>query len=61
VIHVDETCPRCAVTTCDPDSGERDIDTLRAMIEAKGAADLGIYGSVVEPGLVRVGDTVEPL
>jgi uncharacterized protein YcbX len=49
------------VTTCDPDSGERDVDTLRAMIEAKGAADLGIYGSVVEPGLVRVGDTVELL
>ena len=61
VIHVDETCARCAVTTCDPDSGERDVDTLRAMIESKGAADLGIYGSVVEPGLVRVGDTVEPL
>ena len=61
VIHVDETCARCAVTTCDPDSGERDVDTLRAMIEAKGVADLGIYGSVVEPGLVRVGDTVEPL
>jgi len=61
VIHVDETCARCAVTTCDPDTGERDVDTLRAMIDAKGSADLGIYGSVVEPGLISVGDTVELL
>jgi uncharacterized protein YcbX len=59
LVRVVETCPRCAVTTRDPASGERDVDALRAMIDAKGVADLGIYGEVVEPGAIRVGDAVE--
>ncbi len=61
VVRVEETCARCAVTTVDPDTGARDVDALRAMITAKGVAGLGIYCSVVTPGTVRVGDTVEPL
>jgi len=60
VVHIDETCPRCVVTTVDPETGERDLDALRAMITAKGIADLGLYGHVVEPGRIRVGDPVEP-
>ena len=34
VVRVVEECIRCAVTTVDPDTGERDVDALRAMIEA---------------------------
>lgn len=58
LVRIIETCPRCAVTTRDPATGERDVDALRAMIDAKGVADLGIYGEVVEPGTIRVGDAV---
>lgn len=60
VVRVEEACARCAVTTVDPETGERDTDALRAMVAAKGAADLGVYASVVEPGTVRVGDPVAP-
>jgi uncharacterized protein len=57
---------RCAITTRDPSTGERDLDTLRLIksyrgANAKGQIDFGVYGEVEEPGPVRVGDPVEPL
>jgi uncharacterized protein YcbX len=57
---------RCAITTQNPDSGEPDLDTLRTIKEYRGLRDgkrldFGIYGEVVRPGRVRVGDLVEPL
>jgi uncharacterized protein YcbX len=58
---------RCAVTTRDPDTGERDLDTLRLIKnyrgqrESDGAILFGVYGQVVRPGRVRVGDGFEPL
>jgi len=57
---------RCAVTTLDPDSGERDHDTLGALAGYRRGAGTteplacGIYGEVLEPGSVRVGDAVTP-
>ena len=61
VVRVVEECIRCAVTTVDPDSGERDVDALRAMITAKGEPNLGVYCDVVEPGTVRIGDPVQAI
>jgi uncharacterized protein YcbX len=62
VIRLD---PRCALTTLDPDTGERDADTLRWLAGYRRADDgevyCGIYADVAEPGHVRVGDEVEPL
>jgi len=58
---------RCAITTQNPATGVRDIDTLAAIKAYRGQnpktkeLDFGIFGEVVEPGLVRVGDPVEPL
>ncbi|HWE81895.1 MAG TPA: MOSC N-terminal beta barrel domain-containing protein [Gaiellaceae bacterium] len=54
---------RCVVTSHDPDTGETDVDTLRALAtyRREGRSEplpLGIYGQVVEPGRVRIGDTV---
>ena len=60
VVRVVEECSRCAVTTVDPDTGRRDVDALRAMVQAKGAADLGVYADVVQPGVIRLGDAVAP-
>ena len=67
VVRVRGPVDRCAVTTRDPDTGERDLDTLRLIRNYRGqrAADgailFGVYGQVVEGGRVRVGDAVEPL
>jgi uncharacterized protein YcbX len=58
--------PRCAVTTRSPDTGERDLDTLRVIKNYRGvrdgeAIDFGVYATVERPGRVAVGDRVEPL
>jgi MOSC domain-containing protein len=66
VVRPLEQVARCAITTKDPATGERDLDTLRVIKEYRGVRgakylDFGVYGAVVEPGRVRVGDAVEPL
>ncbi len=66
VVRVGGPVERCAVTTRDPDTGDPDLDTLRAIKSyrgqrAGGAIVFGVYGEVVEPGRVRSGDALEPL
>ena len=65
VVRVREQVARCAITTKNPDTGERDLDTLRVIKVYRGLrrakhVDFGVYGEVVGPGRVRVGDAVEP-
>lgn len=66
VVSVAATCVRCATTTQNPASGERDFDTLRAIPAYRGLTngkhvEFGVYADVEEPGRVRAGDAVEPL
>jgi uncharacterized protein len=66
VVRVHEQVARCAITTKNPDTGERDLDTLRVIKAYRGTRgktqlDFGVYGEVVTPGRVRVGDLIEPL
>jgi uncharacterized protein YcbX len=65
-IQVNGDVGRCAVTTHDPDTGIPTVDTLKALARyrrdgRKEPLPFGVYGSVVVPGRVRVGDQVEPL
>lgn len=56
---------RCLVTKLDPDTGVRDLETLDILASyRRGAATTeplacGVYGAVLAPGIVRVGDSVE--
>jgi uncharacterized protein YcbX len=58
---------RCAVTTQDPDTGIRSLDTLRLIAETRGhlpttePLPFGVWAAVLVPGRVRVGDAVELL
>jgi uncharacterized protein YcbX len=66
VVRVLEQVARCAATTYSPETGTRDLDTLRIIKSYRGARegkhlDFGIYGEVVQPGRVAVGDSVDPL
>jgi uncharacterized protein YcbX len=66
VVHLREQVARCAITTQNPNPGRRDLDTLRVIKRYRGVReekllDFGVYGDVVDPGRVRVGDVVEPL
>jgi MOSC domain-containing protein len=62
-LFVGEPTPRCAVPSASPDTGLRDRDVLRELLDTRDAGDgepcLGVYAEVVEPGTVRVGDLVE--
>ena len=61
VLRVVARDPRCAITTLDPDTGRRDFDTLRLILDYRPdarAAYLGVYGVVEQPGIVSVGDQV---
>jgi len=49
---------RCAATNVDPDTGARDLAIPDALQRAYGHADCGIYGEVVTPGEIVVGDGV---
>ena len=54
--------PRCAITTVNPDTGERDFDTPRFLLTYRPSARapyFGVYAAVYTPGTVTVGDSVE--
>jgi uncharacterized protein YcbX len=66
IVRIRGTVGRCAITTQNPESGIPDFDTLRALKDYRGfnaqrELDFGVYGEVLEPGRVCVGDAVEPL
>ena len=53
--------PSCVMTTHNPDTGERDVDTLRLIMHYRPnptAAYFGVYGTVEQPGTVYLGDAV---
>jgi uncharacterized protein len=53
---------RCVVTMRDPDDGHGDLPILRALAQLRGKRDVafGVWCDVAVPGVVRVGDAVEP-
>jgi uncharacterized protein YcbX len=66
VLAITKPTARCAITTQDPDTGLRDMDTLRTIIAYRGLrdgkkADFGVLADVVQPGRIRVGDEVSVL
>jgi uncharacterized protein YcbX len=65
VLRVVECDPRCAITTRNPETGERDLDTLRMIASyrppSEGKVWFGVYAAVLRPGGVSVGDAVHLL
>ena len=57
---------RCLITSRDPDTGEVTLPTLDMIDDYRTGLDtteplpFGIYGEVLEPGTIRVGDEVTP-
>ena len=65
LVAVREKVGRCSVTTRDPDTGVRDLDTLGAIAAYRGEVPtreplpFGVWCEVVEPGRIVVGDSLE--
>jgi uncharacterized protein YcbX len=63
ILLVTKPDARCAMTTHDPDTGARDLDTLRAIREYRGLRerkhlDFGVLAEVERSGRIRLGDAV---
>ncbi len=63
ILRVTKPDARCAITTQDPDTGVRDLDTLRTLIGYRGLregkhADFGVLAEVDQPGRLRLGDEI---
>jgi uncharacterized protein len=56
-VRVDLRDERCMVINFDPHTAERDPSVLRTVAQRRDTC-LGVYGSVVRPGVVRTGDPV---
>jgi uncharacterized protein YcbX len=66
ILQISAPVARCAMTTHDPSTGERDYDTLRAIKEYRGQVNgkdlmFGVWGEVEQPGVIRLGDEVRVL
>ncbi len=68
VVRIRGDVGRCAITTQNPETGAPDLDTLRTISAYRGFTEnekgerhipFGIYGEVLGPGRVALGDSVE--
>ena len=60
-LQVREPITRCMATTANPETGQRDADTLGALNAQLGHQDFGIYAEVTKTGDVATGDAIEVL
>ncbi len=60
VFHIREQITRCLATTANPDTGERDADTLGAL-NSWNHQEFGVYAEVIRGGEIKTGDTVQVL
>lgn len=60
-MEVVEPIRRCMATTANPETGERDADTLGALNAGFGHQDCGVYARVTRGGPLREGDKIEVL
>ena len=67
VVEVGGNIGRCAVTTHDPATGRRSLDTLRLLAETRGHVaateplPFGVWASVLAPGWIHLSDAVTVL
>ncbi len=60
VFHIRERITRCLATTANPETGERDADTLGAL-NSWDHQDFGVYAEVIQGGEIRLDDKVNLL
>jgi len=60
-LEVVQPIERCRATEANPDTGERDVDTLRVLRETFGHRDFGVAARVIRAGQIAAGDRVEVL
>ncbi len=60
-MRVENPISRCLATAANPETGQRDADTLGALKSGWGHQNFGVYAVVTRTGAVRIGDPVTVL
>lgn len=60
-LRIEERIDRCRATEANPETGLRDVDTLRILRQVWGHIDFGVKAVVTKGGAVTLGDTAELL
>ena len=60
-LHVVDRIGRCAATTVNPKTSERDINIPKMLTSGFGHTDCGVYARVVEGGTIAVGTPISPI
>jgi uncharacterized protein YcbX len=58
-LEVVDRIERCRATEADPDTGERDTNTLALLRDQWGHRDFGVIARVVRPGRIALGSEVQ--
>ncbi len=58
-MKIEEPIERCLATTANPETGERDADTLGTLMRAFDHINFGICATVTHSGRVAMGDSIE--
>jgi uncharacterized protein YcbX len=61
VFKIRERVVRCLATTANPETGERDADTLKVLNEQFGHQDFSVYAEVIRGGALKTGDPIKVL
>jgi len=51
---------RCAATSVNPSTAQRDINVVQSLVRGYGHADMGIYARVLNEGTIATGDQLAP-
>jgi uncharacterized protein YcbX len=60
-LRITDRITRCAATNVDPHSGLRDLNVPRALEDAFGHCECGVYAEVLSDGTIARGDPVEQI
>ena len=61
VLRITEEIGRCKATHIDVDSGQEDVNVLKALKTNFGHTNMGVYAKVIEGGLIQPSDDIEVL
>lgn len=58
-LKIEARIQRCVATSINPDNAAKDQDLPRALFEAFGHMDCGVYAAVIKGGLLKAGESFE--
>ena len=61
ILEIKEPIERCSMTTCNPENGQKDVDTLKLLRDSFGHQDFGVYAVVEKSGTININDKIEVL